>query len=324
MVTWNSMPRLTDALASLSAQTFRDLSVIAVDNGSSDGTVDEIRARMPEAMVLRNSRNLVPARARNQAIAHAAAHLRSDGDLFVLTMSPDMVLEPDYLETLVGQLERRPEVGSAGGKVCRMRAVGEETLATGEKTDVIEAAGLGLRRSRARYERGRGERDDGSRYVRSEEVFGFPDSLALYRLQALESVATGAEFFDEDFFGAEEDADLAWRLRIAGWQSLYVSAARAYRYADGSARGSATDAFLSYRNRLLRRLKSDRVGDFLLGLPWIAAFELREFAAALFLRPRSLRAIPAALALVPRTLRKRGAVMKTARAKGGELRKWFK
>lgn len=335
IVAWNSMPRLTDALASLSAQKFRDFNLIVVDNGSSDGAADFVRARHPEALMLRNSRNLGLARAQNQAIAYATAHLRQDGDLFVLTMSPDTMLEPDFLETLMSQLERRPEVGSAGGKVCRMIAAAEDSLTAGEKTDVIDSAGLGLKRSRARYERGQGERDDGGRYVRTEEVFGFSSTLALYRLQALESVAHGQEYFDEDFFASEEDVDLAWRLRLAGWQSLYVSAAKAYRYRTGTEGraalgqlfgrgGSKTAAYLSYRNRLLRGVKCDRMFDYLLALPWITAYEVGAFLSALFLRPGSLRAIPSALGLVPRMLKKRFATMKIARTKGVEMRKWFK
>ena len=38
----------------------------------------------------------------------------------------------------------------------------------------------------------------------------------------LDDVAIAGEVFDEDFFAYREDADLAWRAQLLGWDALYV------------------------------------------------------------------------------------------------------
>lgn len=338
IVTWNNMQYLPDALASLAAQTFDDFSVIVVDNASMDGAAEFVRERYPEAVLIKNSKNLGFSRAHNQAIAYAAAHLRKDGDLLLLVMNPDIVLEPDYLEKIVDQMTRRPEAGSAGGKLYRMLRTGEDALASGEKTDIIDTTGIRMYRSRRIAERGVGERDNGTLYAKSEEVFGLSGALVMYRMQALESVAYKNEFFDEDFFAYKEDVDLAWRLRRAGWQALYFPSAIAYHYRGAGGdkslgnlatlfnrfKKSKTVNFLSYRNHFLLLIKNERFLDGLLALPWILWYELRKFLVVLLMEQRSLRAIPSVLRLLPRMLKKRWATARIARVKGREIRKWFK
>ena len=346
IVAWNSMKYLPEALASVSRQTHPDISVVVVDNASSDGSAEFVRREYPKATVIRNAKNLGFARAHNQAIAHAAAHLKSDGDAFMLVMNPDVIMEPDYLKELVAHVERRPEVGSATGKIFRMRRTGEDVLAEGEKTDVFDTTGMVVYRSRRTTERGGGERDDvspealakgdGGIYAKTEEVFGVSGALALYRMSALEDVAYGDEFFDDDFFAYKEDVDLAWRLRLAGWQALYVPHAVAYHYRTAAGGGESNLKtlrnrlrkpkivnFLSYRNHFLLLVKNDQFFNALLALPWIFWYELRKAGIVLLLETRSLAAVPSAFRLLPRMLAKRRRTFSRARTKAREIRKWF-
>ena len=338
IVAWNSMQHLPEALASVAAQTFHDLSLIVVDNASSDGSAEFVREKYPQAMVLRNAKNLGFARAHNQAIAYARTRLQGDGDLYVLVMNPDAVMEPEYLRTLVEHMERRPEMGSATGKVKRMVRSQEETSIEGERTDMLDSTGLMMAKSRRVTDRGEGVRDDGGAFARSEEIFGVSGALALYRMTALEDVAYGKpeEYFDDDFFAYKEDADLAWRLRLRGWKALYVPSALAYHYRTAAGAGRSDFAnllnrsrkpkivnFLSYRNHFLLLIKNDSLSNAFLHLPWILWYELRKLPAMLLFEPSTLRAIPSALRLLPRMLRKRRFAMKNAAVKPREIRAWF-
>ncbi|MEY4744227.1 MAG: hypothetical protein RL272_172 [Candidatus Parcubacteria bacterium] len=338
IVTWNSMRYLPEALASIEAQTFRDWSLLIIDNASSDGVAEFVRANHPKAMIIRNTQNLGFCRAHNQGIAYAKAQLAREGvELFVLVTNPDVILEPDYLETLLDSVERRPEVGSAVGKLLKIRERGEGALREGERTSVIDSTGIKICKNRRLVERGAGESDEEGRFGKTEEIFGVSGALALYRLAALEDIAVKNEYFDEDFFVYKEDIDVAWRLRLRGWAALYVPRAKAYHYraAYGRDRASFLEVirgrrgrsrvvnYFSYRNHLLLLLKDEQLANGLLDMPRIAWYELRKFLYVLFAEPSTLRAIPSYLALLPKMLGKRRAIMRGARVKAKDVRKWF-
>ncbi|WP_123069814.1 glycosyltransferase family 2 protein [Massilia aurea] len=79
--TWNSAATLADTLASVQAQTCRDLEHIFVDGGSSDATLDMLAAYPGNKRVLRDVRGGI-GHAMNRGIAAAGgryvAHLHSD------------------------------------------------------------------------------------------------------------------------------------------------------------------------------------------------------------------------------------------------------
>jgi GT2 family glycosyltransferase len=87
------------------------------------------------------------------------------------------------------------------------------------------------------------------------EVFGVSATAALYRRAALERVALrGGQFFDPRLVSYYEDAELAGRLRAAGFRALLAPAARACHAASTSARAAAASRErwrLIYGNRYL-------------------------------------------------------------------------
>ena len=86
-------------LASLRAQTFRDFVVYIVDDGSTDGTFEALRADHPEVIVLRGNGHLWWAGATNRGVGRA---LREAGPSdYVLTLNNDAVAPADYLEKMV-------------------------------------------------------------------------------------------------------------------------------------------------------------------------------------------------------------------------------
>ncbi len=345
IVAWNSMKYLPEALGSLDTQTYRDFTLVVVDNASADGVEEYVRGHHPRAAIIRNTKNLGFARAHNQAIAYARARIAPErGDLLMLVMNPDAVLEPTFLEEAVRTMTLHPEAGSVSGKLLRMRHSTDEMATGGEKTSVIDSAGLRIRKTRRMDDRGAGEQD-GSDYGKAREIFGPSGALGLYRLSALESVAfpvgknggNREEYFDEDFFAYKEDLDLAWRLRLAGWSSLFEPRALAYHYRTARGKDKASYfslgknrrgrspfvKFLSYRNHWLVLTKNDHFVNRLIDLPRIAWYETGKFLYALLLEPSTLKSIPSALALWPKMRRKRAFIMKSARVSAKDIRKWF-
>ena len=98
---WNVEKWVEDAVKSVLCGTFSDFEIIAVDDGSSDGTgavLDRLASTDARVRVFHQSNRGVSA-ARNCGLD--AAHGK-----FLFFLDPDDLLEPDFLETGVTELER--------------------------------------------------------------------------------------------------------------------------------------------------------------------------------------------------------------------------
>jgi GT2 family glycosyltransferase len=337
IVTWNSERRLPLALRSLAAQTMRDFSVIVVDNASSDRSVAIVREECPGAAVIRNSRNLGLDRGWNQALSYVGAHLAAGrDDHWVLLVNDDAVLAPDFVERIMNRVERRPDIGSATGLVCRATDAADD-FGEPVMTEVIDTAGLRASRSRRFSDRGAGL-EVTERFLRLEEVFGVSGCVALFRWSALEEAKVGGEWFDGDFYMYREDTDLAWRLRLFGWKSLYVPEARAWHFRTAAASPRRTVLgeirrrrlrsrmvqCKSFRNHLLTMVKNDRPADVLRDAPWIFGEVILQSSYLLLFQPRAwLCAWREFFALLPAALHKRRAIMRRTKADRGEMRRWL-
>ncbi|HYD97615.1 MAG TPA: glycosyltransferase family 2 protein [Noviherbaspirillum sp.] len=96
--TWNSAAYLHESVASVLAQDHPDIEYIFVDGGSSDGTLEQIRALQRPYRLLENVRGGV-SRAMNEGL-HAAT-----GDVVAYLHSDDYYLHPQVLSTVARLLE---------------------------------------------------------------------------------------------------------------------------------------------------------------------------------------------------------------------------
>ena len=101
---------LAAALDSLLGQTYREIEVLAIDDGSADATpriLGEYAARDGRVCALRNEANLGVIRTLNRGVAEARGEI-------VARMDADDVAAPTRNERQVELLDGRPEVGVVG------------------------------------------------------------------------------------------------------------------------------------------------------------------------------------------------------------------
>ena len=91
------MEFLESALNSITSQTYTNLEIITIDDGSSDGTFDYLTSRSkedPRIRVIKNEENLKLIKTLNKAISLAS------GD-YIARMDADDISTPDRIETLM-------------------------------------------------------------------------------------------------------------------------------------------------------------------------------------------------------------------------------
>lgn len=233
VVSFEARETLLAGLRALRAHASLPLELVVVDNASTDGSADAVRALDPEALVIANAENVGFARACNQGWrASRAPH--------VLFLNPDAEVTPGAVEILARLLESRPTVGAAGPRT--RGSDGAIQVSTGP--DLTPLAELRQRRLVLGVARrdARALAEAEALHAREHEAAWVSGSCLVVRRTALEAVGG----FDERFFLYEEDADLCRRLREAGWGVVFTPEAEVKHHLGRSMSKAPRRARLEY------------------------------------------------------------------------------
>jgi GT2 family glycosyltransferase len=247
IVTYNSGRFIKRCLESVLAQRYQRKEIVVIDNASEDGTADILEQFEDRCRIVYNSSNIGFAAAQNQAIA------LSSGD-WVLTLNPDVLLLPNFIESLMKAGQIDPKIGTVCGKLLTMTATFDIPA-----KPVVDSTGIYFNPMLRHLDRGSQEVDNGH-YLQYEFVFGATAAAALYRREMIDDISLSGEFFDADFFVYREDADVAWRAQLRGWKCIYAPYARGYhvrKVLPGNRRALPPEINMhSVKNRFLMRIKN--------------------------------------------------------------------
>ncbi|HYK58521.1 MAG TPA: glycosyltransferase family 2 protein [Bryobacteraceae bacterium] len=314
VVTYNSGRFIKRCLESVLEQKYENFEVVIVDNASTDGTADILEQFSDRCRIYYNSENLGFAAAQNQAIALSQAE-------WILTLNPDVLLMPDFIQALVeaGQLD--PKGGTVCGKLLTIRA----TFDLPEK-QLVDSTGIYFTPTLRHLDRGSQEVDNGH-YLSFEYVFGATAAAALYRRAMIEDISIQGEFFDPDFFVYREDADVAWRAQLMGWRCIYTPMARGYHVRNvlpGNRRAlPAVINMHSVKNRFLLRIKNMTPNLYRRNWLSITGRDLVVVGACLLHEHTSLRAFAYLARNWKRVWAKRQEIMSRRRVKDEYISSWF-
>jgi GT2 family glycosyltransferase len=252
LVVHDAAPWLRRTLAALARQTHSPLGVLAVDSGSTDGSVEVLESALGKGRVLRLSRNDGFATAVRRALAVPAA---SEAD-YVLLLHDDAMLAPDAVARMVEVAARVPGVGLVGPKVLDSERPGV-LLEVGHSSDRFGNPYSPLEV---------GEIDQGQ-YDATREVL-YVSSIAML---VARDAWRRAGLLDERLRG-HGDLDFGWRVRLAGFRVLTAPRAVVLhrRAGERGERGDVNgdrDRYLVERAGLASLLKNDRFVTLLWVLP---------------------------------------------------------
>ena len=211
IVNWNVCDLLRACLASLTQpkDEIAKLEIIVVDNASSDGSVEMVRAEFPQVTLIANRDNRGFTGGNNQGLAAARGR-------YVMLLNPDTEVLGDALPTLVNHMDAHPDVGLLGpqlffpaGQVqsSRRRFPTLGTLFT-ESTWLESVAPSSLL---DRF------------YVLDQpdnsvlDVDWVTGAAMLVRPEMVQQVGG----LDEGFFMSSEELDWCRRIKAAGWRVVY-------------------------------------------------------------------------------------------------------
>ena len=216
VVNWNGGERNLACLRSLSEQGLPTERVVFVDNGSTDGSLERVRAAFPGLAVLQNETNLGFGHGTNRGIELALAR----GAERVFLVNNDVTFPPG---TLAG-LERALAEGAG--------IVGPRVLFTDPPDRIWCAGGKLTFRTNLSRMLGHGE-PDGTSFLVTREVDYVPGCALLATRAVFERVG----LLEGDYFAYHEDVEFCWKAKRAGFPVRVIGALAAHHDAHASTGG---------------------------------------------------------------------------------------
>lgn len=209
VLNYRGMEDTVECLASLSKQSYKNFTIVAVENGSGDSSVEGFKTLEAtygdKLQTLYNDTNLGFTGGVNTGIRWGLEH---DYD-YIALFNNDAVADKDWLKNLV-ESSKRNDAGMTTGLL----------LLEGGKT--VDSTGDWFSKWGLPFPRNRG--DELENAAMAGPVFGATGGATLYSSAMLREIG----FFDDDFFAYYEDADISFRAQLAGWKVYYEPTAIAY------------------------------------------------------------------------------------------------
>ncbi|MGI5948034.1 MAG: glycosyltransferase family 2 protein [Lachnospiraceae bacterium] len=249
---YNGLAFMEPCMKALDNQNFKDFSVLVVDNGSTDGSVEWLKEHGIPAVFLKTNTGF--SGAVNVGIKKAATP-------YVILLNNDTKADPDYVGELVRAIEASPKIFSVSSRMIQMY-----------HPDLMDDAGDMYSVLGWAYQRGVGQPLE--RYNKPFRIFSACAGAAIYRRQVFEEIG----YFDEMHFAYLEDIDVGYRAKLYGYDNVYCPTARIFHVGSGTS-GSKYNSFkvkLAARNNVYLNYKNMPAGQLLLNaLPIGAGIALK-------------------------------------------------
>ena len=215
-----------------------DAEVFVVDNVSKDDSVEMVRNKFPQVVLIANQENVGFSRANNQAMRLAKGE-------YVLLLNPDTLVEEDTFKKCIQWMDEHPQGGGLG---VRMVDGSGKFLPESKRgipfpmTSFYKISGLYrlFPHSSSINHYYLGNLSE----MENNEVEILSGAYMFMRKKALDEVG----LLDEDFFMYGEDIDLSWRILKGGYKNYYLADTRIIHYkGESTKKGSLNYVYVFYQ-----------------------------------------------------------------------------
>jgi len=234
ILNWNGEALLKRFLPSV-VENSKGADIYVVDNASSDESVNFLKQHYPTIGIVQNSTNGGFAKGYNDGLKHIEA------DIYCL-LNSDVEVTPNWLEPIKNAFEKLPEASIIQPKILDLIKRDHFEYA-GAAGGFIDLFGYPFCRGRIfqTIEKDEGQYDD------IKEVFWATGACMFLK----SAVFRELEGFDEDYFAHQEEIDLCWRAKNAGYKVYYVGHSEVYHLGGSTLSNmNPKKTFLNFRNSL--------------------------------------------------------------------------
>lgn len=232
VLNYNRAEDTIQCVESLQTCAYPSFRIVVIDNGSTDHSVELLKANIPEVPLVLTRTNLGYSGGMNAGIRRT----QDQPTPYILLLNNDTVVEPDFLHHLVQALEEDKDAAAACG-----------TIFSHHDRNLVWYAGGRLVRWRGlAIHEGKNRRLNVADLNGVRKVSFVTGCMMLLRTAALKDIG----LFDERFFMYLDDIEFSARTRGKGYELLHVPRAVIHHRILGE-RDSAFKLYYSVRNRLL-------------------------------------------------------------------------
>ena len=241
ILNWNGKHYLQQFLPSVLATKYSNLKIIVADNHSADDSVKFLKNTYPQIQIIQLLKNFGFAKGYNEALKEVAAD-------YYLLLNSDVEVTPGWIDPMIDLLEKDLDHAACQPKLLAFnnRKLFEYAGAAG---GWLDAYGFSFARGRV-FDIC--EEDEGQ-YDECSEVFWASGAALLIRSEVFHKM----NGFDEYFFAHQEEIDLCWRMKLAGYKIYCCPQSVVYHVGGGTLpRGNSRKTFLNFRNNQIMLAKN--------------------------------------------------------------------
>jgi GT2 family glycosyltransferase len=254
LVNFNSGNHLPECFTSLKNLEYLDFEIILVDNGSTDGSVEEVLNNFSDIKILCSEENLGFSSASNIGAQYASGEI-------LAFLNPDTVVSPGWLNELLLALND-PFCGLVTPQILLLANPGRINTCG----NLVHFTGMP---SCNGFMKKKGEME------KIELVSSVSGAAFIIKKEVFEKIGG----FDDSFFLYAEDTDLSWRAKLAGYKSVYMPKSIIYHHYNQHF--NPAKYYHLERNRYQILLKCFRWKTLFILLPSLITTEIITWAYAL-------------------------------------------
>ncbi len=241
ILNWNGKHWLEKFLPSVVAHAYPNQKIIVGDNASTDDSISFLKEKYPAVQIIQNTTN------EGFAGGYQTVLQQVKADYFVL-LNSDVEVTKHWIEPIIEWMESDEKLAACQPKI--------RSYHQPELFEYAGAAGGFIDKNGFLFCRGRVFNHleiDEKQYDNNLEIFWATGAAMFVKAKLFHAVGG----LDATFFAHQEEVDLCWRLKNAGYKIGYCGQSTVYHVGGGMLpQGNPRKTYLNFRNSLFLLFKN--------------------------------------------------------------------